>query len=92
MKIENDAQLEVILDALEIKFSKDGKLNQKIADLRKQQSGDDVVPIEVFAFSAEDTLFLIKRNHSQVIRHLLFLDSHSQAPFHIENIQNYKVE
>ena len=92
MKINHDAQLDVILDALEIKFSKDGKLNQKIAGLRKQQGGEEVTPVEVFAFSAEDTLFLIKRNHSQVIRHLLFLDSGSQEPFHIENIQNYKVE
>ncbi|MBI4970518.1 MAG: hypothetical protein HZC17_01575 [Candidatus Omnitrophica bacterium] len=92
MKINKDVQMNVIVDALEIKFSKDESLNQKIAGLVKRGKAEEVIPIEVFAFSAEDTLLLIKRNNSQKIRHLLFLDSHSQEPFHIENIHKYKVE
>src|SRR3990167_3063784 len=92
MKINKDVHMNVIVDALDIKFSKDESLNQKIARLIKKRKNKEVIPAEVFAFSAEDTLLLIKRNHSQKIRHLLFLDSHTREPFHIENIHKYKVE
>ena len=95
MKYKNDVHADVILDALDLKFSKDMKLNQKIARLFKKinKNKKDVVnPVEVFAFSTEDTLFLIKQKHPRKVKHLLFLDSHTQEPFHVQNIRNYKIK
>lgn len=92
MKMKNDAHTDVIIDALDMKFSKDVKLHEKILKILKKTKKEVVDPVEVFAFSADDTLLLIKRNHSRKIRHLIFLDSHTQEPFHIQNIKNFKIE
>lgn len=93
MKFNKEVLWNIIVDVLQFKFSKDERLNQKIAQLLiPVRPAEEVDPIEVFAFRSEDTLFLIKRNDANKIRHLIFLDSHNQEPFHIKNIKNFKVE
>lgn len=95
MKFKNDVYSHLIMDALDLKFSKDVRLNQKIVQLfskLKRKKKRDVSPVKVFAFSTEDTLFLIKEKHPRKVKHLLFLDSHTQEPFHIQNIGNFRVK
>ncbi|GEM_PF-5263070 len=97
MKLKKDFLSDVILDALEMKFSKDDRLNTKIAGLfrgkRKiMRKGDLVRPVEVFAFKADDTLLLIQRNHPEKVKHLVFLNSHTEEPFHIQNLNNYRLK
>ncbi|MBI4398162.1 MAG: hypothetical protein HY586_03460 [Candidatus Omnitrophica bacterium] len=89
--INEEVIREVIIDALDIKFSKNAGLNEKIARLFRDKETEKVSPVEVFAASADDTLLVIKRDHSQKIKHIVFLDAPTQQPFHIRNIRKHRI-